>query len=74
MSSISIKTGAGEDYVRTQSDAQLEICDLDGNCCKTGTLEKAGLGLGGIATYTEPTALNTCATVSFTKECLKIER
>ena len=82
VSSISIKTGTGErcsapggfgcgstDYIRTQADAELEICDIAGNCCKTGTLVKPGNVLGGTSTFTNSTVLATCATVCILNNC-----
>ena len=58
---ISIKTGSAE-YASSDCGADIEICDAQGNCCKTSNLDNLGDDRRGGLTdvYTDQTILGSC--------------
>ena len=62
MREVSIKTGNIK-YAQSDCAADLEICDAQGNCCKTSDLNNPwdDRESGNIDPYTEQTILGSCA-------------
>ena len=64
---IAIKTGEFV-YASSDADAELEICDISGTCCKTsGELDNSGVDdreEGNIDIYKTTAVLGTCFSVS----------